>query len=372
MKIISVFMVILLFTGSIFTSCKKHTTEPPSGCDTCSDTTHHNCDTCNLNQDSLQRVKDSLSHAFVWTEYSIPGESNLTGVWVFDSNNILIVGNYLWKYDGVSFIQLHGNNTTYHSSIDGILNGNSVFAFSPLDYWLVYGGVTLHTSNGKDFVDIRPGHTNASWGTSSSDIFVVGNGGQIHHFDGTSFTDMVSPTTKDLRSVWGTSHNDVWACGFNPSTAESVLLHFDGTSWVLVDLSKIGNIHVGAHALGEVWASDSSGHKVVVTGGSLLWRETDEQLWRSDSGMIQNRISSNSFIGLFHIRGNTINDFVATGDAGFISHWNGKTWHLYQNLYNESNPLYTTNGVSMKDNTICTVGSKNGSSWVAIGRRAKF
>ena len=152
MKIISLCMIVLLFAGSVFTSCKKHTTEPPSGCDTCSDTTHHICDTCNLNQDSLQRVKDSLAHAFVWTEYSIPGETNLTGVWVFSPNNILIIGNNQWHYDGTKFTKIQTINNQNQIPLDGTWNGFNIFAFTDRDFWSVYGGQARYTSEGIGFI----------------------------------------------------------------------------------------------------------------------------------------------------------------------------------------------------------------------------
>ena len=366
MKIIPILMIAVLLTGG-FTSCKKHVTEPPSGCDTCSDTTHHICDTCNLNQDSLQRVKDSLAHAFVWTEYSIPGETNLTGVWVFDSTDIIIVGNFLWHFDGKTFTEIEAISSTTGIALSGALSGFSIFALSKKDYWLVHGSIAFHTTDGKYFEDIRPGTTNACWGTSSNDIFIVGNGGQIHHFDGSKFTDMTSPTTKDLRSVWGTSHTDVWACGFNSSTAGTVLIHYDGSSWTEDPIS----IQKGIYATGgfnAVWAYDSSGHKFVTTCGAILLRKTDNGSWRSDSGMIPNSLGSGSWVGIAPL-GNNPNDLFVTGGWGFTAHWNGKTWKKYDQLYDYSNSNYGAAGFSVKENTACMVGTKSGNSWVAIGRR---
>ncbi len=369
MKIIPILMIAILLTG-IFNSCKKHTTEPPSGCDTCSDTTRHPCDTCNLNQDSLQRVKDSLAHAFVWTEYSIPDESSLNGVWVFGANDIIIVGNYLWHYDGVSFTQLHGKDITFGSSLDGALSGFSIFAFSPLDYWLVYGNLALHTENGKDFEDIRPGGTNACWGTSSKDMFVVGNAGQIYHYDGTSFTAMVSTTTKDLRKVWGTSSKDVWAGGLNRSTGVSCLLHYDGIKWSEIPLSDLGQFGcANCDGVSAVWTIDSASHHKVYVGGSYLYRKTDNSLWTNDGDSVGNKFSDGSYAGITTIRGNSTSDILCTSDWGFASHWNGKTWKRYDELYDPNSFNYYTNGMHFNGSTACIVGSKGGTSWVAIGRR---
>ena len=167
----------------------------------------------------------------------------------------------------------------------------------------------------------------------------------------------------------GTSDNNVWAAGYNPSTGESVLSYYNGNSWQDQNLSMIGNIGPFHHALNEVWTTDSLGQFIVITGGSLLWRKSGNSIWRSDSGKIQNNLSGGSFIGLNHIRGNSSTDFVAAGDGGFISHWNGKTWMRYDNLLNEGDLDYGTNAISMKDNVICVVGFKDGQSWVAVGTR---
>jgi hypothetical protein len=46
---------------------------------------------------------------------------------------------------------------------------------------------------------------NNVWGSSGSDVFVVGNSGAIFHYDGTTWSRMTSGTTKYLQSIWGSS-----------------------------------------------------------------------------------------------------------------------------------------------------------------------
>ena len=371
-----IFVITMLFAGGIFSSCKKHINGPPDDtshkcdtcCDTCKkDTSHHPpCDTCNLN-------KDSLAHAFVWTEYinKIPGETNLTGVWVFGPNDIMICANSLYHFDGSNFTLIHCiRNGTNPVSMDGALNGNTIFAFSKTDFWLVHGSVAYHTIDGQHFDDFRPGTTNACWGSSPNDVYIVGNGGQIHHFDGTSFTQMTSNTTKDLHSVWGTSNSNIWAAGFNSQTAESVLLHFDGNNWANQDLSQLGGkIGVGGDGVGSVWTFDSSFHKKVFVGGGYLYRETDNNPWMRDSAITGNSLNDGSFIAINFIRGNSVPDYMVAGDWGFVSHWNGKTWKRYDALLNSGDPNYATQAFHYTGNTACIVGFRDGQSWMAVGTR---
>src|SRR4051812_9868170 len=118
MKYISFFFAVFLLAGA--NSC------------------HYNpvivhCDTCGLNQDSLQKIKDSLAHAFTWTEYvnKLYGEANLTGCWVFSDTDIYIVGNSLWHYDGKSFAMVPAFDRTYNNvTMNTALNGSNIFAFN--------------------------------------------------------------------------------------------------------------------------------------------------------------------------------------------------------------------------------------------------
>ena len=88
------------------------------------------------------------------------------------------------------------------------------------------------------------GFATALWGSSTRDIWVVGNevpvgnAVAIHavaiHFDGVSWTRAPSASvTGDLAGVWGTCAKNVWAVGSNGG-GFSQLQHFDGTSWSVV------------------------------------------------------------------------------------------------------------------------------------------
>jgi hypothetical protein len=64
------------------------------------------------------------------------------------------------------------------------------------------------------------------WGSSSSDIFAVGDSGIILHYNGSSWSPMGSGTTNALFGVWGSSSSDVFAAG-----DYGTILHYDGSSW---------------------------------------------------------------------------------------------------------------------------------------------
>ena len=61
------------------------------------------------------------------------------------------------------------------------------------------------------------------WGTSSSNVFVVGSSGIILLYDGNAWSSMPAGMTTDLLSVWGSSPSDVFAVGAN-----GTILHYSG------------------------------------------------------------------------------------------------------------------------------------------------
>lgn len=64
------------------------------------------------------------------------------------------------------------------------------------------------------------------WGTSASDVYFVGAGGAIVHYDGANFTAMASNTTMTLHAVWGSGAGDVFAVG-----DAGTIMHYDGSAW---------------------------------------------------------------------------------------------------------------------------------------------
>lgn len=78
---------------------------------------------------------------------------------------------------------------------------------------------------------------NATLVLSARDQWAVGDRGTIVHYDGARWSQVRSPSDVDLRRLWGSGPNDVWAYGSrsvgggNPRYA---LIHWDGARWQLV------------------------------------------------------------------------------------------------------------------------------------------
>ena len=58
-----------------------------------------------------------------------------------------------------------------------------------------------------------PGRVFAAWASGPTDVWAVGTGGTILHFDGTTFAPVASGTSHMLIDVWCNASDDVWAVG---------------------------------------------------------------------------------------------------------------------------------------------------------------
>ncbi len=174
--------------------------------------------------------------------------------------------------------------------LDGALL--SIWGASPTDVWAVGGPLG---NSGFDAMVIRfdgvgwrsvtvpdvrgdAGVAKSYWwvhGTSERDVWLVGEGGRITHWDGVSFQEIASGTDATLFGVWAASPSDVWAVGGTPEQASAdndVVLHWDGSSWSRVSLpSPKGG------ALFKVWGTSSDNLYIVGEKG-VIWHKKGGEL----------------------------------------------------------------------------------------------
>jgi hypothetical protein len=101
------------------------------------------------------------------------------------------------------------------------------------------------TVNGPSTNDLR-----AVWGSSPTDVWVVGYGGVILHLQGSSWSASNSRPTGGFAGIWGSSATDVWAVDL-----ADTILHWQGSSWAQVasptnlgderDLGKLAERRLG-------------------------------------------------------------------------------------------------------------------------------
>jgi hypothetical protein len=158
------------------------------------------------------------------------------------------------------------------------------------------------------------------WGAGANDVWAVGAGGTILHWDGATWSPSASGTTATLRDVWGSASDDVWAVG--PGT----LLHWDGKAWAnvvaaLAPTFTSASLYVqrvwGTSAT-DVWAVCGSTYPAVpnVPNGAILH-------WNGSSWALVPSPNTNFFGGIW---GSGPNDVWAFAAQSSVVHWDGVAW----------------------------------------------
>jgi hypothetical protein len=235
-----------------------------------------------------------------WQIFSAPSACQFNAITAISANDVWAVGKIAYQpcaehFDGTSWTLVH---TPTMGSSDNTLLG--VSASSSTNVWAVG---TYCTGNGCDMgggvfqtmifhydsshrwsvvaspnPSIYVNQLNAVTVISATDAWAVGSENTsittsttlIEHFDGTSWTQVVSPTVNGSSSLTGiaaASATDIYAVGStiiaSPLSYPTVIEHFDGNSWSLVSNTSPGTfntfnsvVHVPHAALGnaQFWA----------------------------------------------------------------------------------------------------------------------
>ena len=120
------------------------------------------------------------------------------------------------------------------------------------------------------------------WGSSTTDVYIVGNTGTVVHYNGTTWATQDSETSRNLRGVWGSDNAHIWAVG-----ASSAIQKYTG-SWA--DQTRSDG---RAETLNGVWGSSATDVWIVgdryrsgmtyyhtllhTTNGGTTWAEHRQQ-----------------------------------------------------------------------------------------------
>jgi hypothetical protein len=228
------------------------------------------------------------------------GDGGLNSMWGRSTNDIFAVGfkGRVLRYNGREWSATDiGNQDRFfesesrhvrkdwswndHVQLTGIWGASSSNLFAtglveiprkgPMGVVLHYNGLNWKPVPGEKFMRSPAG----VWGTSGTDVFVVGDG--IHHFDGRSWHAESAESEEELTvtgpsfplmGVWGSSSTDVFAvAGTTHRPKGSLLLHYDGTEpWR--EMSTGVKV-----ALNAVWGAGPKDVFVVGNSGTILHYE---------------------------------------------------------------------------------------------------
>ena len=294
---------------------------------------------CNTTEplDSPPPVSDSTSHNFIWEIDTVGNfQSRLYDAWGTRGENFWVVGLlYLDSIIGSNIAYWNGTSWFYEDILEG--NLFSIIGFSEEDVWTVgdwFGAPTTSGAgsyivhwNGKAWQTIKLNFEGlrAIWGKSSNSLYAVGYYGTILRYNGSTWSKMNSGTELNLKDIWGTSDTDIYAVGGDDSQGIGILLHFNGNSWrKIYERTYTSNLPSGLT--------------------STIWGLSDQYYLNSGSGQYKGKDTSWRFIEaptdntyLEAIRGESEKNLFFVGPFGLIVHWNGKSWHRYDEFFKKPN-----------------------------------
>lgn len=310
---------------------------------------------------------DTTSHNITWQTFTFGGGSSSTlyDVAIINGNNIWAVGE-IYMNDSLGNPDPHAYNTVHWDGNKWTLYrikfyticgqssltpypAKAIYAFSENDIWISMDGDQVARINGTTQISTQclpwSFSINKMWGTSSSDLYAVGNSGNIAHYNGKTWQKIESGTDLNFYNIWGNYNlqNDkaeVISVGSVVGTfSGSVIMKIDKQNSVPISSQEItGN-------LTSLWFESNRAYYVGASNKIFFKHKLSDPLWSTCSGITSYSKTS--------ITGNSINDLFVAASYGDIVHFNGYSWFSYYNQTKLAQGVYGT--IKLKDNTVVSV-----------------
>jgi hypothetical protein len=165
------------------------------------------------------------------------------------------------------------------------------------------------------------------WGSSSRDVFAVGPEGTILHYDGMGWSAMESGTTTTLTAVWGSSPGDVFVTGTTADGLAGAVYHYDGEGWTLADSGAPDPLYgVWGSSASDVFVVGGSSDPFNHTSGSVV-RRFDGAAWATQYREVftcgDACVSSGELMSAW---GSSPTDVFTVGLGDLILHHDGSAW----------------------------------------------
>lgn len=157
---------------------------------------------------------------------------------------------------------------TLSSSESGSLLG--VWGTSASDVWVVggrgelMGSPTILHFDGKTWSRVDSGQRGLDlwwvFGFAGGDVFFTGAGGTILRYHNASFERMPTPRSGTIFGLWGAAPDDLWAVG-SGDDSKGIVWHYDGSQWSDVTPADAPNLVLKVHGqrTDDVWMSCANG-----------------------------------------------------------------------------------------------------------------
>lgn len=356
--------ITLLFMLGLESSCKSTTKPQSADCDIgflpCEDNMTECCEVIcednyyNCGEFLTECCLDSTSHSFSWSIDTLGNYgSYLNDVWIVDENNIWVVGNIefdegeynatIWNGSEWEFIGIYSNTLDLYSI--WYFNENNIWVTSHCFPYHWDGNTwTQYHLNNMGMPGVCAG--SAIWAGSPDDMYFVGLNGSIVHYDGTNFEQLDSGTNIKLRSITGSGEH-IWIAGYQDFIG-AILLEYRNNTFETVYFNPGNYWDVKPDSISgktmAVWTNNPDSINVLTPSG----------IYRVPHGSTgEGKLTYNYWQGFpWSIGGNSNNDIFTGGDYSSIYHYNGSTFHKY----NEFTGHISTHSIEMKGNLVCLVG----------------
>ena len=287
----------------------------------------------------LVQTIDTTSNNFIFQSWEFGNiyMSHINDVTIIDENDIWAVGEiYVEASVGSGstlYNAVHWNGQQWElKKIETLFYGNwvitpleGIFAFSSTDIWLG-GSLPIH-GDGTNWTiyDIRATvdpnlSVSRVWGSDPNNIYFVGRGGSIVHYNGSSFSKIESGTTIPFQDIFGsqnpkTGNYEVMTICFRNYPLEKAIYRIEGNTASQISTDPI------EWELFSCWFV-SNRHYYVVGSGMYEKSSLSENQWRNDPLDFTTH-------SIYKICGTGLNDIFCVGTFGEILHFNGHRWKSF-------------------------------------------
>lgn len=245
------------------------------------------------------RILRSQDGGASWTSDSSPTTAYLYDVAGTAADDVWAVGGQgtVLRWDGTSW-------SVVPSGVRSSLIRVHIYAKDEI--WFSGEGGTLLRGNGQ-VIDRKLGgrpSLHGIWGSAPDNLWAVGSGGAIYHYDGGAWTPSDSGVQNDLHGIWGSGPDDLWIVGTH------VILRGDGKTWRRVEAPAT------PEEGSDVWGSDRDNVLVGLRNGNvLIWNGVNWSI--KSTGLTQ---------GVYDIDGTDRNNIWLLGGGSECAQWDGAGW----------------------------------------------
>lgn len=316
----------------------------------------------------LVRTKEVTSSAFQWRIDSLAGytSSTLYDVAILNDTLVYAVGE-LYKFSDIQRYNLAVWNGKiwslqriiyYHQGIPTYPVLYAVFAFGESNIW--FGGEGIYHWDGRDYSftglppNWGPNRILKIWGSSSSDVYIVGDNGSIAHYNGSVWRKIESGTTLPIRDIYGAKK--AGSDEYEILCVADSYMKPDGSQVLTIDKDKVSVVWNDRRQFGldGIWFIPENKYFVV---GDGFWETTN----LSEPFVRKNVLE---YASKASVHGNNENDMVICGSFLLFGHFNGLNWKPF---FPNTPGAFGT--VKMKGDIVVAVGLIGRYACAAIGRR---